>query len=135
MGKRTRYEPGTFCWTDLQTTDPENAKALYHELFGWKPDDMPVGDGTVYTMFTFEGDDVAALNEMNPEQRGAGVPPHWFSYISVENADEAAAKAEKLDECCMVWGCKKGAIPLPATRRRRWPAPTLPNASPRRKRP
>jgi len=40
-----------------------------------------------------------------------------------------------LDECCMVWGCKKGAILLPTTRGRRWPAPTSPNASPRRKRP
>ena len=29
MGKRTRYEPGTFCWTDLATTDPEGAKAFY----------------------------------------------------------------------------------------------------------
>jgi uncharacterized protein len=96
VGKRVGYEPGTFCWIDLQTTDPAGAKLFYNELFGWRSEDMPVGDGTVYTMFTLDGDDVAAMNEMNPEQREAGVPPHWFSYISVENAAETAAKVEKL---------------------------------------
>ncbi len=33
MGKRERYEPGTFCWVDLATTDPAGAKAFYGELF------------------------------------------------------------------------------------------------------
>src|SRR5919202_1036741 len=31
MGKRERYEPGTFCWVDLATTDPagDEVCALY----------------------------------------------------------------------------------------------------------
>ena len=35
MGTRTGYAPGTFCWVDLSTSDPEAAKAFYAELFGW----------------------------------------------------------------------------------------------------
>lgn len=96
MGKRSQYEPGTFCWTDLQTTDAEAAKSFYGGLFGWTADDMPVGDGTVYTMFALDGDEVAAMNEMNAEQREAGVPPHWFSYVSVEDAVETASKVDEL---------------------------------------
>ena len=44
MGKRASYEPGTFCWVDLATTDPEGAKTFYGELFGWEASDA--GDGT-----------------------------------------------------------------------------------------
>ena len=38
MGARTRYEPGTFSWVELFTTDTEGAKRFYHELFGWQTD-------------------------------------------------------------------------------------------------
>lgn len=33
MGKRERYEPGTFCWVDLATTDPAGAipKSVYSQ--------------------------------------------------------------------------------------------------------
>ena len=72
MGKRDRYEPGTFCWVDLATTDPEGAKAFYSALFGWNAVDMPVGDGSVYTLLRLNGDDVAALSEMQPDMRAQG---------------------------------------------------------------
>ena len=29
MGKREKYEPGTFSWVELSTTDPDGAKAFY----------------------------------------------------------------------------------------------------------
>src|SRR5215213_9592449 len=32
MGKRESYEPGTFCWVDLTTTNAEGAKAFYGDL-------------------------------------------------------------------------------------------------------
>lgn len=96
MGKRSRYEPGTFCWVDLQTTDPEGAKNFYGELFGWEAEDLPAGEARVHTMLTLDGDDVASLNEMDDEERAQGVPPHWLSYISVENADETVEKAREL---------------------------------------
>ena len=50
MGERTSYEPGTFSWADLSTTDQAAAKVFYSGLFGWEADDMPVGDGTTYSM-------------------------------------------------------------------------------------
>ncbi len=96
MGKRESYEPGTFCWVDLQTNDPAAAKAFYSELFGWQSEDMPVGDGTTYTMFTLDGDDVAALGDGSSEEREQGFVPYWFSYISVEDADKAASKVREI---------------------------------------
>jgi len=96
MGKRERYEPGTFCWVDLETTDPAGAKAFYGELFGWEAEDMPVGESGTYTVLRLDGDEVCALYELSAERREQGIPPHWFSHVSVEDADAAAARAREL---------------------------------------
>src|SRR5438270_7941699 len=96
MGERTKYTPGTFSWTDLTTTDQEAAKAFYAELFGWQTEDMPAGEGVNYTMCSLEGKPVAAISPQPEQQRDAGVPPAWNSYITVESADEALEKAKNL---------------------------------------
>jgi uncharacterized protein len=93
MGERTSYDPGTFCWVDLGTTDQEGAKAFYGALLGWEYEDMPVGEGLVYSMARIRGRDVAAIG---PLQGGDGVPPHWNSYVSVADADASASRAASL---------------------------------------
>jgi predicted enzyme related to lactoylglutathione lyase len=96
MGERTNYTPGTFCWTDLTTTDQNAAKAFYGELFGWEAIDNPVGDGVVYSMMMVGGKAVAAISPQPQQQRDAGVPPVWNSYISVRSADDALERAKQL---------------------------------------
>jgi uncharacterized protein len=96
MGKRTSYEPGTFCWVDLTTPDPEAAKAFYGGLFGWGAEDMPVDEQTTYTMLSLDGDYVGGLYEMPSDQRERGVAPNWLSYVSVETADEIVTRAGEL---------------------------------------
>ena len=90
MGERTQYTPGTFCWADLSTTDQDAAKAFYTGLFGWEANDMPAGEGVVYTMMRLDGHDVAAIGPQPQQQREAGAPPVWNSYVSVDSADAAA---------------------------------------------
>ncbi|RMG93902.1 MAG: VOC family protein [Chloroflexi bacterium] len=94
MGEVTKYPHGTFSWIDIITTDPEAGKAFYSQLFGWTYEDLPAGEGAVYTMFRKNGLDVAALSGMPPGQEQ--MPPHWNSYVTVDNVDEAAAKASNL---------------------------------------
>lgn len=89
MGTRTEYEPGTFSWMELWTTDPHEAKRFYHGLFGWQTDDAS-------TTATLAGKAVAAIEEQPERQRSAGVPPHWLSYVTVTSADDAAARVEEL---------------------------------------
>ncbi|HET7272480.1 MAG TPA: VOC family protein [Rubrobacter sp.] len=96
MGKREHYEPGTFCWVDLQTTDPAGAKAFYSGLFGWEAEDMPAGEAGTYSMLSLGGDEVCAMYEMDPGQREQGIPSYWLSYVSVEDADATAARAREL---------------------------------------
>lgn len=96
MGERTKYAPGTFSWTDLATTDQDAAKQFYCELFGWTAVDNPVGEGVVYSMMQIDGKDVAAISPQPQQQADAGVPPLWNSYVTVESADAAADRAQKL---------------------------------------
>jgi predicted enzyme related to lactoylglutathione lyase len=88
MGERTSYEPGTFSWVDLGTTDQEAAKAFYSALFGWSANDIPVGDDTTYSIMEVRGKAVAAIATQQEDERKMGVPPHWNSYVTVADADE-----------------------------------------------
>jgi uncharacterized protein len=96
MGERTHYEPGTFCWVGLATSDPPGAKAFYTSLFGWQAEDLPAGAAGRFTMLSRRGKDIAILYRQMPEARAAGAPPHWTSYISVDDADATAARADEL---------------------------------------
>jgi uncharacterized protein len=96
MGKRERYAPGTFCAVDLATTDPDGAKRFYGELFGWEAEDVSPGEGMTYTILRLDGDAVGGTFEQPAQSREAGAPPHWISYVSVENADATAQRASEL---------------------------------------
>jgi predicted enzyme related to lactoylglutathione lyase len=91
MGERTSHPPGTFNWIDLGTSDPEGAKRFYTSLLGWEAEDMPVPEGPPYTMLRKDGRDAAALY---PAQEGQ--PTAWMSYVSVDSADDTAARAAEL---------------------------------------
>jgi uncharacterized protein len=95
MGERTRYEPGTFSWVDLSTNDQDAAKAFYAELLGWDYEDNPIGDGMLYTMARLRGRNVAAIFTGRE-------PPHWNSYVTVEDADASAQRARDLGATVLV---------------------------------
>jgi predicted enzyme related to lactoylglutathione lyase len=92
MGERTSYPAGTFSWSDLQTDDLDRAKGFYADLFGWSYDDIPIGEGAVYSMAKVQGKSVAGLGERQDEN----IPPHWNVYVTVDDADAVAARAGEL---------------------------------------
>lgn len=92
-----KHQAGTFSWVDLATTDLEAAKKFYTELFGLKAVDTPAGPDMVYTMLNLNDKPVAAMYEFSKEQHEQGLPPHWVSYVTVENVDETLEKAKALN--------------------------------------
>ena len=96
MGERSNYEPGTFCWVGLATSDPAAAEQFYSSLFGWEAEELSAGAAGAYTMLRLDGKDVAILYRQQPEARAAGAPPHWTSYISVDDVETTAARAAEL---------------------------------------
>ncbi len=95
MKKITKHTPGMFSWTDLGTTDPDAAKTFYSELFGWRFEDMPMGDAGFYSMARLEGEDAAAVFPQPEEERSQGVPPHWTCYFTVDDVDASAKKVSE----------------------------------------
>ena len=90
------YIPGSFCWSELGTTDTSAAKKFYGEMFGWSAADQPMPQG-VYTLWQLEGNDVGGMYTAPP-----GCPPNWAPHFSVASADEASAKATALGgKVCM----------------------------------
>ena len=92
MPERTSYAQGTPSWVDLPTTDQNAAKTFYAGVFGWTYDDQPMGEGAVYSIAKVHGLDVAAISPQPPEMAAAGAPPMWNTYITVDSADDAAAR-------------------------------------------
>jgi predicted enzyme related to lactoylglutathione lyase len=102
MAEFTDYPAGLFNWIDLATTNAEAAKTFYTALFGWTFEDMPTGQGSDYTMFFLDGKEVAALYQMNPQQLEQGMPPHWLSYVAVDDIEAVAAKVPDLNGSVLV---------------------------------
>lgn len=92
MGIRTSYRQGTPSWVDLATTDQEAAKSFYGSLLGWTWDDNDMGNGQFYSMAQLKGQSAAAVYAQMEDQVQQGIPPHWQTYITVENVDEATGK-------------------------------------------
>lgn len=91
MPKMDKYGHGDFSWVDLGTTDAGAAKKFYGDLFGWEFVDEPAGPDMTYSMAKLGGETVCALYKMGKEMQG--IPPHWLSYVTVDDADAIVKKA------------------------------------------
>ena len=98
MAEFASHAPGTFSWPELSTSDRKAGIAFYGSLFGWEPDDRPVGPGPddVYSMLLLRGKEVGAAAGQRPDERQMGVPPHWNMYVTVTNADDTVKRATGL---------------------------------------
>jgi predicted enzyme related to lactoylglutathione lyase len=96
MPEATRYSQGAFCWSECSTSDLESARAFYTKVFGLDTQDTPMPQGGVYVQFQKDGKNVAGLTPQQPEEQEQGIPPHWNTYIAVEDAELTAKEAERL---------------------------------------
>lgn len=88
--------PGMFCWTDLSTPNPDEARPFYEALFGWSSEEVPGGGGQPYTIFSLNEHQVAGMMIQPPDQQASGFPPIWSSYVAVEDVDASTARARGL---------------------------------------
>ena len=85
----SHHNIGRVCWRELMTDNTDRVKGFYGELFGWKFDDMPMGDMT-YTIIKLGDRGIGGLmKKPMPE-----APAAWLSYGSVKDADAVAATAK-----------------------------------------
>lgn len=85
---------GKVYWTELMTRDVKAAVDYYTALCGWTVDEMPMGEGTTYWVCSREGVPTAGIMDMSGSEEMADLPPHWFSYLAVDDLDAAIALTE-----------------------------------------
>jgi uncharacterized protein len=93
VSERDGYQHGVPCWVDTWQPDADAAVAFYTELFGWEAEETttPGAERRLF-MCRLRGRDVSAIGAPPP------VPDHtpvWGTYVWVDSAEEAAAKAEE----------------------------------------
>ncbi len=79
------YNFGKFVWFEIKTRTPAEAQAFYTELLPWTAADMPFPGGS-YTLFRAGERQIGGIAGVEGE-----APPHWLSWISVEDVDATAA--------------------------------------------
>jgi predicted enzyme related to lactoylglutathione lyase len=87
------YPPvGSFCWTELLTSDPEAASTFYKEIFGWTVEKRDMGPMGTY--FGLLRGDKQAGGIMKSQMSDA--PPAWLCYVAVADVDATAKRVEGL---------------------------------------
>jgi uncharacterized protein len=91
MSENAMLRHGAFSWCELMTTDVEAAKRFYTELLGWTTEEVP---GMSYTIVKTGGNGVGGIMAVPPH--AAGCPPQWGTYVTVDDVDATARKAQEL---------------------------------------
>jgi predicted enzyme related to lactoylglutathione lyase len=90
IGAQLAHEPGTLCWTELNSRDTDKAAAFYEAVFGWKADTST--EPMQYTQFLLDGRSIAGMLDMAgrvPDD----VPAHWMVYFGSADVDADVATA------------------------------------------
>ncbi len=84
---------GEFCWNELATTDLQAAKDFYGKVFDWKFNEQQV-DGKTYVMINKNDKDFAGIWQI-PSDKSKEIPPHWMSYVCVDNLNATIEKCRQ----------------------------------------
>jgi uncharacterized protein len=96
VGAQVANEPGSYCWSELITTDLDASKAFYKAVFGWDAEDAgPPGGPVAYTEWKLMGRSVGGMMAKSPDMP-AEMPPNWVVYFAVADTDATVAKAQEL---------------------------------------
>lgn len=93
MTQETMKQHGVFSWNELATTDVAAAKRFYSELLGWNLQDITCS-GMDYTVVKAGEREAGGIMAMPANAQG--MPPAWYSYVTVDNIDAATDRVEAL---------------------------------------
>lgn len=81
---------GTVFWSELMTRDVAAARAYYTAVCGWEWATMPMGEGD-YHVASRGGRMIAGMMDVGAVAGMVGLPPHWMTYLAVDDVDAAVA--------------------------------------------
>ncbi|HKI86863.1 MAG TPA: VOC family protein [Thermoanaerobaculia bacterium] len=86
---------GRFVWYELLSKDAAAAKAFYEDVVGWEAEAWEEGSHP-YSIWSAGDGQIGGLMQLLPEHLDAGTRPHWWAHVTVDDVDQAAARAEDL---------------------------------------
>ena len=87
MSQDSAKKQGTPNWADCATSDLAAAERFYAAVFGWTAERVALSDGSAYSIQYLDGKMVAGIYALNPKQQTMQMPPHWATYIEVDDVD------------------------------------------------
>jgi predicted enzyme related to lactoylglutathione lyase len=85
---------GTVFWNELATRDVAAARRYYETVCGWSYDEMPM-DGGTYVVAKLGEEMVAGIFDMSTSGEMQDLPPHWMTYLAVDDVDAAAEQTRQ----------------------------------------
>lgn len=102
-GFEKQGEPGTFCWTEVYTRDPERVDPFYEAVLGVRGTELPglPGEDVPYLIWSPAGtepgeESAVAGRSVMTAALPAELPGHFLNYFAVEDCDETAARVVRL---------------------------------------
>ncbi len=81
---------GAFSWSELLTSNVDQALDFYCQVIGWEVEKMDMPNGAYYVLKT-DGNPVGGVMQKTEEM--GDMPDSWGSYITVDDVDETVDKA------------------------------------------
>ena len=94
MAEFTIPKHGEICWQELATGDLNAAKTFYQGLFGWNLEKSKVSTMD-YTEIYVDDRPIGGMMEMTEEWGDPKPPPHWMTYIAVDDIDATVEKIKQ----------------------------------------
>lgn len=79
-------------WHELYVADSQKAIDFYKEALDFGIEGMPMGEMGTYNMLTRNGQPVAGILSFSQVGK-QDIPPHWATYLSVDDVDK------RIDKC------------------------------------
>jgi len=92
----------TFVWHEHYSSDNDKAIEFYTKALGYGTQDFPMEGMGTYRMLT--NGDQAVCGIVNTKQipNGENIPPHWATFIGVDNVDARLEKCKSLGATVVV---------------------------------
>src|SRR4051812_40126880 len=84
----------TFVWHECYVPDASKALDFYTKALGFTSKEMDMGPMGTYKMLERNGQAVCGVVSTDSAEM-AGVPPHWATYLSVDDVDQSLATCQE----------------------------------------
>jgi len=91
----------TFVWHELYTGNLDTALNFYKEALDFGTHEMDMGPMGTYKMLTKNGNPICGAVDTNSLPM-KDIPPHWATYLAVDDVDARLAKCQELGATVVV---------------------------------